>query len=227
MTPEIIYEDENVVALNKPAGLLVHGDGHNQGETLVDWLLVNVPEVVAVGDKPEQRPGIVHRLDKDTSGIMLIARNQQYFLYLKSLFQKRLIQKTYLALVQGVPKEEVGAIDLAISLKPGTTKRTVHGGKLTKPALTQYRLLKDFGEASLLEVSPKTGRTHQIRVHLAAIGCPVLGDVMYGPKKKTVEATRLMLHAESLEFELSPGRSIKLQADPPEDFKNLLAELEK
>ena len=226
MAPAIIYEDENVLALNKPAGLLVHADGQG-GETFVDWLRVNVPEVAGVGDKPEERPGIVHRLDRDTSGVILVARNQAYFLYLKQLFQSRAIKKTYIALVYGVPRERQGIIDSPISLKPGTTKRTVHGGKMTKPAVTEYSVLRDLGKYALLEVRPKTGRTHQIRVHLASIGHPIVGDRLYGPKRPQVEAPRQMLHAGSLELELRPGHRIRLQADPPEDFQELLQKLEK
>ena len=226
MDPVIVFENENLVVLNKPAGLLMHSDG--QGEaTLVDWLIVHFPEVTTVGDKPEERPGVVHRLDKDTSGIVLVPRNQKYFEYLKSLFAHGKIKKTYLAIVRGVPKEKGGIIDTPISLKPGTTKRTVHGGKMTKSAITQYKVSKELKNASLLEVFPKTGRTHQIRVHMASIGHPVLGDTLYGSKKNEEEAPRQMLHAYSVELELEPGKVVKFAADPPGDFRAFLAKLEK
>lgn len=226
MDPEIVFEDKNLVALNKPAGLLIHSDG--QGEvTLVDWLIVHFPEVADVGDSPRERPGIVHRLDKDTSGILLIPRNQKYFEYLKNLFVNGKVKKTYLALVGDVFKEKEGTIDADISLKPGTTKRTVHGGKMTKTAVTQYKVIKEFGDTSLVAIFPKTGRTHQIRVHMASIGHPVLGDVLYGSKRSKGNAPRQMLHAHSIEFELEPGKVVQLVADPPEDFRALLAELEK
>lgn len=227
MDIDVIYEDENLVALNKPAGILVHPDSKGTDEAVTDWLRVNFPEVVSVGDKPEERPGIVHRLDKDTSGVILIPRNQEYFLYLKELFKTRKIQKTYRALVKGTPKEKEGIIDKDISLKPGTVKRTVHGGKMTKPALTEYKVLEELDDAALVEVSPKTGRTHQIRVHLASIGTPVMGDRLYGGKNMDKDIPRQMLHAYALELELSPGKAVKLIADYPEDFKETLEKLEK
>ena len=226
MDPEIVFENEDLVVLNKPAGLLMHKDGKGES-TLVDWLITHYPEVVSVGDKPEERPGIVHRLDRDTSGIVLIPRNQEYFEYLKDLFASGKIQKTYLAIVRGVLKTKEGTINTSISLKPGTTKRTVHGGKMTKSAITLYKVLKEFGGASLIEVSPKTGRTHQIRVHLASIGHPVLGDTLYGSKKNEWSVSRQMLHAHSIKLELEPGKAVKLTADPPDDFEGLLQKLEK
>ncbi|KKT22474.1 MAG: Pseudouridine synthase [Parcubacteria group bacterium GW2011_GWB1_43_8b] len=226
MDPEIVFENEDLIVLNKPAGLLMHGDGKGES-TLADWLVVNFPEVISVGDKPEERPGIVHRLDRDTSGIVLIPRNQAYFEYLKDLFARGKVQKTYLAIVKGILKEAEGRIDVPISLKPGTTKRTVHGGKMTKDAVTEYRVAQQFSNAALIEVSPKTGRTHQIRVHMASIGHPVLGDTLYGSKKNEEQAPRQMLHAHSLEFELEPGKAMKLTADPPRDFESFLEKLEK
>ncbi|MCR4260958.1 MAG: RNA pseudouridine synthase [Candidatus Colwellbacteria bacterium] len=226
MDPEIVFENKDLVVLNKPAGLLMHSDGKG-GSTLTDWLIKNFPEVVNVGDKPEERPGIVHRLDKDTSGIVLIPRNQLYFEYLKDLFAKGNIKKTYLAIVRGVLKEREGTIDMPISLKPGTTKRTIHGGKMTKSAITKYKVLKEWSGASLVEVSPKTGRTHQIRVHMASIGHPVLGDTLYGSKKNEEGASRQMLHAHSIELEIEPGKAMKLTADPPADFEGFLKKLEK
>jgi len=183
--------------------------------------------VVSVGDKPEERPGIVHRLDKDTSGIVLIPRNQHYFEYLKNLFATGNIKKTYLAIVRGVLKEKEGTIDAPISLKAGTTKRTIHGGKMTKSAITKYKVSKELNGASLIEVFPKTGRTHQVRVHMASIGHPVLGDTLYGSKKNEEGAPRQMLHAHSIELEIEPGKAMKLMADPPSDFETFLRKLEK
>ena len=226
MDPEIVFKNKDLVVLNKPAGLLMHSDGKGK-DTLADWLVVNFPEVASVGDKPEERPGIVHRLDKDTSGIVLIPRNQHYFEYLKDLFATGNIKKTYLAIVKGVLKGKEGTIDAPISLKPGTTKRTIHGGKMTKSAITKYKVSKELNEASLVEVFPRTGRTHQIRVHMASIGHPVLGDTLYGSKKNEEGAPRQMLHAHSVEFEIEPGKAMKLMADPPADFEGFLKKLEK
>ncbi|KKU18975.1 MAG: Pseudouridine synthase [Parcubacteria group bacterium GW2011_GWA1_47_11] len=226
MDPEIVFKNNDLVVLNKPAGLLMHSDGKGR-DTLANWLVVNFPEVVSVGDKPEERPGIVHRLDKDTSGIVLIPRNQHYFEYLKNLFATGNIKKTYLAIVRGVLKEKEGTIDAPISLKAGTTKRTIHGGKMTKSAITKYKVSKELNGASLIEVFPKTGRTHQVRVHMASIGHPVLGDTLYGSKKNEEGAPRQMLHAHSIELEIEPGKAMKLMADPPSDFETFLRKLEK
>ena len=145
---EVIYRDENFLILNKPAGVLVHHIRDKElraGETTVaDWLLKNYPEVRAVGDDPEQRPGIVHRLDKDTSGVLAVARNQFAFLYLKKLFQLRQVKKTYCALVYGALKEKQGTINRPIGIISGSIKRTIHIGhaRLPKEAITKYKVTK-------------------------------------------------------------------------------------
>lgn len=228
MDIEIIYQDKNLLALNKPAGLLMHGTSGNQKEaSLADWLLGHYPEVRTVGDDPVSRPGIIHRLDRDTSGVLLVALNQETFDYLKSLFQKHLVQKIYLALAHGEVKEKSGRIDKPIGLKSGSTKRSVHGGKMKKEAVTEYKVIKflklNGEDYSLLEVLPKTGRTHQIRVHLAAIGHPVAGDKMYGGKRKMPDGlNRHFLHAQSIEFTLPSGERMKFEADLPADLKSFL-----
>ena len=225
LEPEVIYEDENIVVLSKPPGVLMHSDNRNEDETIADYLRVQYPEVAGVGDKPDQRPGIVHRLDKDTSGVVVIARNQETFLHLKDLFKQGKVQKTYRTIVHGTPKEKIGEIDATISLKPGTVKRTVHKGKMSKEALTHYKVLESLGDYSYIEVYPKTGRTHQIRVHLASIGHPVVGDSLYGKKKDESGAPRQMLHAWMLEIDVGPGKVFKFQADLPEDFQQMLKTL--
>ncbi|MCL5733346.1 MAG: RluA family pseudouridine synthase [Patescibacteria group bacterium] len=221
--PVVVYEDKNILAINKPAGLLVHHNNNSKSageETLADWLLKKYPEVKGVGDSSE-RPGIVHRLDKETSGLMLVAKNQKTFDYLKNLFQSRQIKKTYLAWVSGEPKEKKGVIDKPIGLKAGTVKHTVYGGKMIKPATTYYRVIKTEetpeGKISLLEVTPKTGRTHQIRVHLKSIGNPVLGDKLYG--SKNTNFNRLMLHSYSLKFKNPEGKLLKIEVDPVRSFR--------
>ncbi len=220
---KVIYEDRNFLALDKPAGLLVHQVKNKSSEpTLVDWLLKRYPEIKKVGDDTEDRPGIVHRLDKETSGILLIPKTQDYFEYLKRLFQSGAIKKTYLVLVWGKISRDMGIINKPIGLKSGTIKRTVFtiGSKMIKQAVTEYKVKEYLPEYTLLEVSPKTGRTHQIRVHLTSLGHPVVGDKLYGKKK--AELNRLFLHAYSLEFAPEPGKRIKLTADMPSDLTDYL-----
>lgn len=235
--PRVIYKNENFLAISKPAGLLIHQTVFSKSKepTLADWLMKNFPEVKSVGDNPKERPGIVHRLDKDTSGVIIIARNQKYFEYLKNLFQKHQIKKTYIALVYGKLKKEKGIIETAISLKPGTTKRTIHKGKMTKEAITEYEVLKTFERVnekgntkyfSFMKVSPKTGRTHQIRVHLASIGHPIVGDTMYGPKENPFGLSRQFLHAEAIEFNIDEKNKIKIEAELPRDLQSVLKSLE-
>lgn len=221
--PEILYEDKDLLVINKPAGMMVHSTDC-QLPTVVDWLLKNYPEIKNVGDDPEARPGIVHRLDKDTSGVMIAARNQKAFDYLKKLFQEHKIKKTYIALVWGKVTPKSGIIEKPIGLKSGTIKRTTYlkSARMIKEAKTAYKVLKfiklkdqDF---TLLEVEPLTGRTHQIRVHLASISHPVVGDKLYG-KSKVLKLDRQFLHAASVEFTLPTGGRIKIAADLPEDLR--------
>src|SRR3989344_2169857 len=241
---KVIYEDPNFLAVYKPARFLTHPAPkvnpksqilNSKQKTLVDWLVEKYPEVKNVGDEPSVRPGIVHRLDRDTSGIILIARNQKYFEYLKNLFQTHKIKKNYLALVHGKLEPRKGVIVKPIKIKKGSVKRTIWRGKDEKEAITEYKLIKYYkyprlsalnqrqsATFSLLKVSPKTGRTHQIRVHLASIGHPVVGDTLYGPKDNMLGLTRQFLHAESLEFSTAEGKRIKLEAELPEELKVVL-----
>lgn len=244
MNIEVLYEDKNILAINKPAGVLVHGvkGKHEKTEPdLVDWISENYPEIKGVGDSNPHngqhdinRPGIVHRLDRYTSGVMLIAKNQEYFDYLKKLFQSGNIQKTYLTLVKG-KLEGQGVINKPIGIKSGTVKRTVHVGRARwiREAETHYSAKKAYDGYTLVEVKPKTGRTHQIRVHMASIGHPVAGDNLYGSKKSIdnmKELGRYFLHAESIEFDL-PGsdnsvQRIKISAPLPKELFDLLIDKE-
>jgi len=232
---KVLYEDENFLAVNKPAGVLVHAvnakrksqSAKREKETIVDWLLKNRPDARDVGDDSRLRPGIVHRLDRDTSGVLLIAKTQKYFEYLKSLFQNHEVKKTYLALVRGRVRLETGRIDKPIGLKSGSVKHTVSHvkAKMIKNAVTNYRVKKYIKagseEQTFLEVTPETGRTHQIRVHLASIGHPVVGDKLYGGKS-TKSGEPFYLHAYAVEFPVSPGRMICIEADPPEGLADKL-----
>ncbi len=242
--PKIIYEDKRFLAVDKPAGLLVHRvaisakQKAQREETLVDWLLKKYPELKTVGDDPTTRPGIVHRLDRDTSGIMLIPRNQEYFLYLKSLFSEHKVIKKYLALVWGRVMPEAGVVDRPIGILSGSVKRSLHSTKMQKEAITAYRVKKYLAvlheATTLVELIPKTGRTHQLRIHLASLGHPIVGDMLYGKKvnlrlKKQAEhqglktfPARQLLHAESLEFSPEPGTHLTLGAELPNDFVSML-----
>ena len=225
---EIIYADQDVIVINKPPGMPVHSGGSVSGRTVVDFLLQKFPELRGVGEDL-LRPGIVHRLDKDTSGVMVVARNQKSFAALKVLFQKRLVEKTYLAIVCGKLRLKQGAINLPIGrMEKNPTKRGIAGGRGKirgeREAMTEYRMLKRGNDYSLLELYPKTGRMHQLRVHLKAIGHPVACDTKYGGKNVCcpVGASRQLLHAKSLSFSFPEGRKLHFEADPPADF--LLAE---
>lgn len=233
--PKVIYEDEGLIALVKPAGLLAHAapvrqDHKRAGEpTLVDWLRARYPEICQVGDDPVVRPGLVHRLDKDTSGVMIVARRQEDFGYLKDLFKTKNVRKTYLALGWGHAQKDSGEIIAAIGIKSGSTKRSIHSSKMSKPAETDYEVLgrarapeNETALTTLFGVMPRTGRTHQIRVHLASIGHPVVGDGMYGPRRPPIVAPRLMLHALSVEFERRPGERLNLEAAPDDIFSSFL-----
>lgn len=242
----VIYEDENFLAIYKPAGTLTHSaqlkiknlESKIKENILTDWLLEYYPEIKKVGDQPKIRPGIVHRLDKNTSGVILIARNQKYFEYLKNLFRVGQIKKTYIALVYGKVKSRIGVIKKAISIKSGTIKRTIWAGKTKKEAITEYKVLKFLKLKadkknnkekeeifSLVKVAPKTGRTHQIRIHLTSIGHPIVGDSLYGKKTNILGLKRQFLHAESLEFSSGNNKRIKISAELPNELKNFLKQL--
>jgi 23S rRNA pseudouridine1911/1915/1917 synthase len=238
---EVIYETPDFLAINKPAGVLVHKIEVSKlkvsEETLVDWLLENYPEIKNVGDNPKIRPGIIHRLDRDTSGVILVCRNQIFFNYAKKLFQEHKIKKNYLALVWGRLKLRTGTIEKPIAIKSGTIKRTTWRGRDEKTAITAYQVLKYLkynGYSSivnkvlwfsLVKVQPKTGRTHQIRVHLASIGHFVVGDPLYEHKENPFGLKRQFLHAESLEFSLENGQRIKIEAELPNDLKSVIEKL--
>ena len=239
MNLSIIYQDNDIIVVNKPAGIAVHKGVAEKGETLADWLAENFPEMKKVGDDPEFRPGIVHRLDKETSGVLMAARNQKSFEFLKNKFQKREVVKKYLALVEGNLKNDNGLIDLPIgrSASDFRKKLALTSGRLAsdsakgelREAATEYKVLEKFPNYTLVEVYPKTGRTHQIRVHFKAIGHPIVCDSLYGGKRMTCPfgLARHFLHANFLEFVSPSGASLKLEADLPEDLAEVLAGLRK
>lgn len=235
---KIVFQDENIIIIDKPAGLSVHSGIGTSEKTLVDFLLEKFPEIENVGDAlprtfreadgardPDIRPGIVHRLDKETSGAMIIARNQKTFEYLKSLFKDRKVEKKYLALVFGHLKEKSGKIEGEMGRsKRDFRKQALVRGKVNvrkeRYSLTIYKVLKEFGAFSLLEVFPKTGRMHQIRVHLHSIGHPIVGDQKYTFKEfKATKAPRMFLHASEISFNSQDGKYQKFKSETPEIFE--------
>ncbi len=217
----IVYEDDDLIVIDKPPGLTVHpAQGRSRG-TLVNALLHRYPDLPATDD--EQRPGIIHRLDRNTSGLMLVAKNQSALIELAAQFKERTVKKIYLTLVKGHLSPGSGIIEAPIGRHKEKRQKmaiVIEG----KESLTEYRVLRYYKDQTLLEVMPQTGRTHQIRVHLAAIGFPVLGDSMYGVKSPHFK--RQFLHAQRLEFSLpSSGERISLTSKLPADLEQGLKNL--
>lgn len=224
---DVVYVDENVIVVNKPAGMVVHPGAGNAQDTLVNAILHRWPEIAQVGEA--ERPGIVHRLDKDTSGVLILARNETAYNWLVRQFKSRKTKKTYLALVDGQPPTPAGRVEAAIGRDEKNRQRmaVVYGDK-GKNAITEYHTLKTYADHTLLEVQPLTGRTHQIRVHMAFLGCPVTGDRIYGRRKKSIEIPRFFLHAHKLAIKL-PGEEEPTEFYAPlaADLKEILTTLEK
>ena len=224
---DILYEDDDLIVVNKSAGISVHPSQKEPSGTLTDVLLGRWPEIHSVGEDV-LRPGIVHRLDKETSGILVVAKNASTFQELKELFKERKVEKQYLAIVEGRIKEPRGTITLPIG-RYGMKRVIADGRQKTlnaRDAKTVFIVRKRFSDATLLEVRPTTGRMHQIRVHLKAIDHPILGDTLYGGKRVAARAPRQMLHAFSLSFSRSDGRRFTFEADPPDDFQEMLQSLQ-
>ncbi len=231
-----LFENNRIVVLNKGAGVQMHQGGSHSGTTVAQWILAHYPQLASVGEDP-LRPGIVHRLDRDTSGILIIAKDNGSFQELKHAFQSREVEKKYFALVYGHLSFLEGKIDASLMRKPGELKRRAidpewHQGPLpgnTRTALTHYRVIGRYQDYDLVELSPKTGRTHQIRVHLSFLGHPVVGDSLYAFKdskrKNLLFPARHMLHAQSLSFTLF-GEKYQFQSPLPEDFKQVLRSID-
>jgi len=225
----VIYEDDRMFAVDKPAGLSVHKiNAQDPNETLADILVAERPYLEGVGED-SLRPGIVHRLDKETSGAMVVAKDQEAFMALKQQFQDRTVKKEYLALVYGVPKNDSGSIDLPLG-KVGTRQTTQIKGKRelkVREAHTDYEVEKRFTDYALLRVRPLTGRTHQIRVHLKAIGHPIVGDKLYASGKRLPEGLeRMFLHAQRLELTSPTGVRLSLEAPLPGALQKALDSLQ-
>ena len=251
MKLEILYEDDNCLFINKPAGISVHKDGKAEEEiTLADILVEHYPAMAEVGEPLEVRlpggdskfilkPGIVHRLDKETSGVMVVAKNQETHMFFKLQFQEHEITKIYHAFVYGWLKEDTFTVNEPIGRDSGNIRRWTVGrnarGTL-RESLTNFQVLSRFGNReyegkgstegdiySFLEVAPKTGRTHQIRVHLKSVNHPIVADSLYAPgRPKALGFSRLALHARSLSLTLPSGEPITIVAPYPEDFENAI-----
>jgi len=233
---KIIYEDNNLIVIDKPAGLVVHPGAGNEKNTIVDWLLQNYPEIEKLNWPDMNRPGIVHRLDKDTSGLMILAKNPKVLEKLQGLFQTHNIKKTYLALVYGKLEKPDGEITGFISRDPNArrqqTAKSIHfdfqPGKM-RQAKTEYKVIKEYRyqnyDLTLVEAMIETGRMHQIRVHFKSIGHPVIGDPTYNIKhskriSKELGLNRQFLHAYKLAF-----NNFKFESQLPTDLINILKKL--
>jgi len=268
MKIKVLYEDKDILAIDKPSGISVHGDGRSKEKTIADWVLKNYPKMKNVGEaedaqnfylrgsQPEGegrrrknfehplRPGIVHRLDRDTSGVLLLAKNQKAYEFLKSQFsapalelktkcgladRQNRIRKTYVAIVDGWVRLDRGIVNKPIGRSPKDFRRYLAGrgvkGEL-REAITQYKVLKRFnasGKFTYLEISPKTGRTHQIRVHMKFLNHPVVCDSLYNPNGLSLKGiSRMALHAKSIEFKNLKGEMVKVESSLPKEFQKMV-----
>lgn len=230
----VIYEDNAVCVINKPAGMVVHPGCGNHRHTLVNALLYHFEGLKNNFPDQELRPGIVHRLDKDTSGVIITAKNIRTLEYLSAQFKKRSVKKSYLALIKGGLKQTQGKIDTWIFRDPRHRKRFSCAACTDVPpsgarrALTFFKVLKIWGDISLVRLRPYTGRTHQLRVHMKYMDSPIIGDTLYGSKKAVRNHESLMLHAYSLSITI-PGKSEiqHYKAALPQRFKEYIRELNK
>mgnify|MGYP000455754382 CR=1 FL=1 len=238
MEPTILLETSEYLLINKPAGLVVHSDGKTEEPTLIDWILKERPTMAGVGEPMIRdgvsidRPGIVHRLDRETSGVMILPKNQESFLFFKQAFKDRTITKQYHAFVWGHFKETSGIIDVPIARSVGDFRRW-QAGRGTRgeerDAVTKWQVLSSFKDEadelfSFMELSPKTGRTHQLRVHMKYLQRPIVSDSLYAPtKREALGFSRVALHARSIQFIDQKGGNIQVQAPYPADFEAALA----
>ena len=222
---EIIYEDDDIIAVNKPKGMVVHPANGNPDGTLVNAIMAICKDSLS-GIGGEIRPGIVHRLDKDTSGIIIVAKNDKAHINLSEQIKDHKVKKTYIALVRGIVKENEATINMPIGRSEKDRKKMAVTKK-GKEAITHFKVLERYDKYTLLQVNIETGRTHQIRVHLSQIGYPIVGDEVYSNGKNEWNVKGQCLHAKSLEFTHPiTGETMFLEAKLPEYFENILKELE-
>lgn len=232
LEPVVIFENNDMLVVNKPSGMIVHNDGRSKGRTVVDWFLARMPSARGVGEGGFaqdgtllERSGVVHRLDRDTSGILVLAKNQEAFAHLKAQFHDHHIKKEYRAFVYGTMKEKWGSVDRPIgrSTKDFRLKSAQRGARgALREARTDWELITQSTKHAYLKVTPKTGRTHQIRVHLKAVGRPIVHDDLYSPddllKGNNLGFIRLALHAYGLKIQIPSGEEKLFIAPLPEDF---------
>lgn len=219
---EIVFENKDLLVVNKPAGMVVHpAPGHPSG-TLVNAVLAHTPDIEGVGGV--KRPGLVHRLDQDTSGVILLAKNDRAHHFLQEQFRTREVKKVYLALVDGKPPTPKGRVEVAVGRDPGHRKRMAPVvPQKGKEAVTEYYTRESFPRHTFLEIHPLTGRTHQIRVHMAFLECPVVGDQTYGRKSPSLAIDRHFLHASRLTITLPGDEGERtFQAPLPEKLTRIL-----
>jgi 23S rRNA pseudouridine1911/1915/1917 synthase len=227
---DIRYEDRDLIVVNKPPGMVVHPSLGHAGGTLVNALLAHCPDLEGVGG--ERRPGIVHRLDKDTSGLIIAAKHDHALWYLQNQFKQRTVRKVYRALVNGSLQPPEALIDAPIGRDPRHRQKMAvivraDGRGDPRPAQTSYRAIQYFEDYTTVECRPHTGRKHQIRVHMAYIGYPIAGDVTYGRRRDRLGLKRHFLHAAELTFQRpSDGEEIHVTAELPEDLAGVLEKLE-
>ena len=222
---DIIYEDKDIIVVNKPKGMVVHPANGNPDGTLVNAIMAICKDSLS-GIGGEIRPGIVHRLDKDTSGLLIVAKNDMAHVNMSEQIKRHEVKKTYIALVRGIVKENEATIDMPIG-RSNSDRKKMAVTKNGKNAVTHIKVLKRYDKYTLLEINIETGRTHQIRVHLAHIGYPVIGDYIYSNGKNEFGIVGQCLHAKSLEFKHPiTGKDMKLEAPLPEYFEKVLQELD-
>ena len=224
---DIIFENDDLIVVNKPAGMVVHpAAGHSSG-TLVNAVLGYDPDLEGIGG--EERPGVVHRLDKETSGLILLAKNERAHRWLQDQFRLRKVEKTYLALVDGKPPTPSGRVEAYIGRDPKQRKKmAIVSENKGRESISEYKTLEEFNKHTLLEFHPHTGRTHQIRLHCAFLKCPIVGDEVYGRKTPTIEIGRHFLHAFRLKIVLPKEKEPRqFEAPLPEELERVLNDLQK
>jgi len=228
---KIIYEDDDVLVIDKPAGIIVFSEKPPKEKTLIDYVLEVKPELKNVGEPP--RYGIVHRLDKDTSGILLVAKNEKSLIFLQKQFKDKRVEKKYIALVVGSSKNNQGIIETFIGRNPREKKKQKvflfgePGSQNQRKAVTKYKTLERFENFSLVEIQPKTGRKHQIRCHFSYLGHPIAGDKLYGFKNQACPEglNRHFLHASYIKIQLANGKTKEFTSGLPDDLKKVIDNL--